>query len=194
MTVIERLGNLQEDFFKKTGDLYENIELLGNEFYNLMLKDIIEVYKQESKLLLSEVKIDYSAANYRLDFLDDLKKPARCGLFWRKLNEPADLIYREVSAQVSEDFNRRTAAIESLEAALEEATENARPDEEPQEPAQQAENAQDGQEPTATDNKPKGKTKPQKPTDGQETDKGKPQTQDTAPNTPLTAKKKAVKP
>ena len=181
MTVIERLGELQEEFFAKTGKLYENIELLGNEFYNLMLKDVMEVYKQESKLLLSEVKIDYNAANYKLDCMDDMKSPARWWFFGWHRNEPASLTYREIYAQVQADFNKRTAALERLEAALEEATENASPTDEPQEP-------------TATDSKPTSKTKPQKPADGQETDKGNAQTQDTAPNTPLTAKKKAVKP
>lgn len=152
-TAIKRLGKLQEDFFEKTGKLYENIELLGNEFYNLMLKDVIEVYKQESKLLLAEVKIDYNAANYKLDCLDDFKSPARFWFFGWRRNEPASLTYREINAQVQEEFRKRTAAIERLEIALKGATENARPDEEPQEPAQQAETAQDGQEPTATDNK-----------------------------------------
>lgn len=166
MTPIERLGLLQDLFFQKTSDLYENIEPLGIEFYTIMLKDIMTIYEKEKNLLLKEFKIDYEATNYRLECQEDLKKPARCGLFWRRRNEPADLIYREVYAQVQANFNKRIQTIEFLEAQFE-ATENAVQTDEPQEPTQ------------CNDGHKRKIEKQQQPADG---------------DTSLTVKKKTVKP
>ncbi len=187
MTAIDKLSNLQEVIFRITGNLYENLELLGNELYNSMLKDITEIYRQEVKLLLGEAKLDYEDRQYALDSQADLRKPAHAFL-WFGRNEPANLIYREIFAKVSEDFNKRTNAVKRLEAALKNVTDSTNLPLAPQEPEQEPQSHDPEREPEPTDNKPT------KPTDGQTATTEQPPQPDTAPSTPLTAKKKAVKP
>ena len=119
MTVIEKLGELQEHFFNECGDLYENIEILGAPFYNLMLEDMKSIYKELSKALLREAKIDFKTEAYKLNRKERELLPGRLGLFHLfRRNEPADIIYREVWAEAQAMFNRRTEALERLEAAL----------------------------------------------------------------------------
>ena len=189
MNAIKELGELQESFFEKWAQFDKYKDKLSKKQRDRMEEDLFKLYHEEHERLIKKIELENAGNDYDLDVQREYLLPRRCGMFWLKINFIAKLIRREREAQIESDFNKRTTAIERLEAALEEATENATPTGESQAPTQQAENAQDGQEPTATDNKPKGKTKPQKPTDGQEIDKGKPRTQDTAPNTPLIAKK-----
>lgn len=129
MTIIERLGELQEEYFQKSGKLYKYAELLG-PLYEYMTKDVLNVYKKESELFLREAALEQKEKDYELTCKEDKLMPARRGLFRRRRNKPADIIYREVWTKAEEMFNRRTAALERLEAALKESSKKFRLDEE----------------------------------------------------------------
>ena len=134
MTTIEKLGLLQEEFFKKSGKLYENIELLGEVLYKSMLDDMTAVYTRESGLLLREAEAEYSATDYKLVCKEGLILPSeKRSILFRKVkrNAPAELIYQEVLAEAKGIFNRRTEAIEKLAAALEKSSADTYPNEEP---------------------------------------------------------------
>lgn len=134
MNAIKELGDLFESYYKICGKLYANMELVGKQLYDTMAADVEKTYKDESKRLMREAKIEYEAASYELDCKEDNLLPGRCGLFWLKRNKAADIIYREVWAQTQKMFKDRTEAIERLEKALDKASENVNPFDEPAEP------------------------------------------------------------
>lgn len=115
---LERLGEYQERFFKFAGDLYENIETLGNEFYNIMLADVEKTYQKGSEILKQIAELEYKAAMYEIDCRAGLITPGRRRWRFWKRNEPGEIIFREVNVDVTRAFRERTAALERLEAAL----------------------------------------------------------------------------
>ncbi len=134
MNAIKELGDLFESYYKICGKLYANMELVGKQLYDIMAADVEKTYKDESKRLMREAKIEYEAKSYELDCKEDNLLPGRCGFLWLRRNQAADIIYREVLAKSQKMFDDRTRAIERLEEALEKASENKNPFNEPTEP------------------------------------------------------------
>lgn len=118
MPAIDRLETIQKKFFAITGALYENVELLGTELYKLMLRDVIEVYKNESDVFRKEEKINYDCKRYKIASDKKLRKPGHVFLFFGT-NEPGKLIRREEKAVYQKEYNARVDEVEKREAELE---------------------------------------------------------------------------
>ena len=190
MTILERLGQLQQEYFDKFGKLYEAIEVLGDTAYSLMLHHLQEQYEKEYKRLMRKAALENCATDYALNVKESYLIPQRCGFFWRKHNQAASLIIREVSAEVIQSFNKRTEALERLEAALMQAEESTRLDD-----VESQDKPQEGYEQeTDTQSEPEQETAPEAQTEATEgeTQPEEAPEQDTAASIPLIAEKKAI--
>lgn len=136
--MIKELGELNEKFYELYGRLYENGELLTPKQAALMADNLLAQYKAEYELLTLKTGIDEMKELYAVKQRRGALIPHRWRfLFWRKKNYAADVIDREIQAEISRYFNAREKALERLIEALDK--ENGQPEESDSE-AESAEN------------------------------------------------------
>ncbi|MDE7162785.1 MAG: hypothetical protein K2O44_01740 [Clostridia bacterium] len=121
MNIIEKLAELQKQFYKKCGDLYEAIEVLGKPLYDKMLNDYSDTYKKLSEILSLKFDGEYEYDKYFYTLKKSLQTPKQRGFLWLFKNEAKKLANREANAEIRSHFNLRWEAVEALEEANEEA-------------------------------------------------------------------------
>lgn len=121
MNVVSELEALQKQFYSKCGELYEAIEVLGDELYKEMLHDYLETYKDERERLKANAKNYYAETDYVIRIKKNRLTPHNCGLFWLKKNQMKKMINHETDAEIRSIFDMRTNAVEELEEKLKQA-------------------------------------------------------------------------
>lgn len=117
--MIKELGELNEKFYELYGRLYENGELLTPKQAALMADNLLAQYKAEYELLTLKTGIEEAKELYAVKQRRGALIPHRWRfLFWRKKNYAADVIDREIQAEISRYFNAREKALERLIEAL----------------------------------------------------------------------------
>lgn len=117
--MIKELGELNEKFYELYGRLYENGELLTPKQQSLMGDNLLSQYKAEYELLAQKMGIDeererFAVKKRRGAFIPRLWRV----LFWKKENQAAQLIEREIQAEITRYFNMREKALSKLIEAL----------------------------------------------------------------------------
>lgn len=118
--MIKELGELNEKFYELYGRLYENGELLTPKQAALMADNLLAQYKAEYELLALKTGIEEAKELYTVKQRRGMLIPHRWRfLFWRKENYAAQVIDREIQAEITRYFNEREKALARLVEAIE---------------------------------------------------------------------------
>lgn len=137
---LDKLNALNEKFYGMFGRLFRNRKLLDNE----------KTFKHIGAILFEQYKAEYEALKYKYEIvelpeLEEVKQrhfelvPRRWRPWWllflfRFRNRAAKNIDRKIYCEIEEHFRKKEEALERLEAALDKASENCNPFDEPAEP------------------------------------------------------------
>ncbi len=122
--MIKELGELNEKFYELYGRLYQNIELLPPKQADVMAANLLEQYKSEYARLSLKTGVDEQSEAYAVKLLAGSRIPHRWRfLWWSRANKAAELIERDIQAQVMGYFIEKEKALERLEKALDKAAE-----------------------------------------------------------------------
>lgn len=118
--MIKELGELNEKFYELYGRLYENGELLTPKQAALIADNLLAQYKAEYELLALKTGIEEVKELYTVKQRRGTLIPHRWRfLFWRKENYAAQVIDREIQAEITRYFNEREKALARLVEAIE---------------------------------------------------------------------------
>lgn len=118
----QETDKLHEEYYKKFGRLYSNQKLLSPEIFKEIEENLLEEYRTEYLIIKLRDDSENERTIYELQTRNAWIIPRffRRFIFWKRPNQAADQINRQLAVEMTDYFNKRERALERLIAALEE--------------------------------------------------------------------------